>query len=236
MGRNIISDSNLPPRKRVATAQEIIGGNAQLTGGSFFVPIEGGLFKDFSFSGGASQSAADAAQPRARTVNETAATSQNQLDTADPSKVKALQTIAPAVAGFQAGAQVQNVQTTEGAVLQTISAGLGGAAGGAIAGGVPGAIVGGVAGVITGGINAYLNLKSSRKARREQNRERARIEEKNRKALAQQRADVNEQMRYNRRINALNSRWEAMEKVREQFNTSVVQNENLRNLFISQAR
>lgn len=133
------------------------------------------------------------------------------------------------------------------AVWQAIGSGLSGAAGGAFVGakagsifGLPGAAggaaIGGLAGLVVGGITAYTGLRAKRQARRDANRQAKKIMDMQRKALAQQRADVNEQLRYNRRINALQSKWDAMESARGHLNELIAGNHKLKSIFLKMGR
>lgn len=142
-------------------------------------------------------------------------------------------------------ASSQQVPTTDAtsAVWQAVGSGISGAAGGALigssvggVGAVPGAVIGGISGLVMGTISAYTNLKAARQQRRAANKQARKIMEMQRKAQAQQRRDINEHIRYNRRINALQSRWDAVDSAREMVNKRVVQNQKLRDALINTAR
>lgn len=127
-------------------------------------------------------------------------------------------------AGMQAAGQIKPTTSMKDNVIQTVGAGVAGAAAGS-AGGPWGALAGGIAGLVAGGLSAYMGSK----AKSEENRA---IEKKNREIkalndrayrdeqsnLAYSRIQASKTDRYNRNENRLNrlERLEANEYTKEQ--------------------
>lgn len=161
---------------------------------------------------------------------------------------------APLAAGLNAGAQVQPTTDAGSAVLQTATAGLGGAASGALAGaaigaaGGPigalgGAAIGGLTSLVSSGIQSFLGLKDARAAKRAQDKQAAYVKswnenerKYNREQDAQHRSDGMEQTRYNRRQNALNSQWKAFQSTIDILNQGIRDDDNIRAMFVKEAR
>lgn len=177
---------------------------------------------------------------------------------------KAVAPVGAASAGLAAGSRVTPTTSAESAVLQTAGAGLAGAASGALAGSVipglgtaTGAVIGGLVGLVSGGIQSYIGLKEARKQRREldtQNREVRRLNEQARQdylrevafsqkinlrqmGLAERAQGFNEQQSLlTNRENAIQQRWGVLDQSRQLLNNLVSNNQQLKNVFIQQAR
>lgn len=162
-------------------------------------------------------------------------------------------------AGMAAGSQVQPTTSSAGAVMQTVGAGISGAATGAMmTGGNPiGAVAGGLAGLVSGGIQSYVGLTNARQEKRDADKQWREIQELNkqaRKDMLQQVAfnqklatetfregqAVNRfnarQTLYNNRSNAIQQRWNVLSDARNRLNGMLASNEGLRQAFIKQAR
>lgn len=152
-----------------------------------------------------------------------------------------------ALGGMAAGGQVQATTDSNDAVLQTVGAGIGGAAAGFAVGGPVGAAVGGVAGLVSGGINAYVGTHSARKEQRKSDKIRAQIMAKEEARYQQARADQKEyfdisrsdnqeQARYNRRMAAVQSTWQAQEAARRAMNDAIAQDASLKQMLTQEVR
>lgn len=160
----------------------------------------------------------------------------------------------PVQSGLNAGSAVTATPNAADATLQAAGAGLSGAAGGAMTGamigaaGGPigaagGAAIGGLVGLVTGGIQAYTGLRAARdEARRAERVARdiqARQDARDAQARAdaeQARADGQENMRYNRRMAALQSNWSAVQEAGRRMNEIMSEDESLKQLFITSGR
>lgn len=164
-----------------------------------------------------------------------------------PQDLKTLGYAAPIGAGLGAASQVTPTTDASDAVMQTLAAGATGAAEGAATGaalgaiGGPGgalggAVAGGIAGVVMGGMQSYLGLKRARAARREQEKRLSEVQAREDRRAQQERADAQQAQGYNRRQNAIQSHWNAMNYVVNQINNTVAQDQNLRDRFLSLGR
>ncbi len=161
---------------------------------------------------------------------------------------------APVAAGLSAGGQVQPTTDSGSAVLQTAQSTLGGAASGALAGAaigaaggpigaVGGAVAGGLTALVSGGIQAFTGLKEARANKRAEEKQAAYIKKwnederaYNRKQDELNRSGTNEQLRYNRRQNALASQWKAFQSTMDILNQNMDKDENLRKMFLTGGR
>jgi hypothetical protein len=152
-----------------------------------------------------------------------------------------------ALGGAAAGGQINATPNGSDAALQVVGSGIGGAAAGAAYGGPVGAAIGGAVGLVTGGINAYVGTKAARQQRREQEKIRQQIAAKDEaryqqaRADAQQyfnteRADTQEQLRYNRRMEAIQSQWQAQESARRALNDAIQNNAQLKMMLTQEVR
>jgi outer membrane lipoprotein SlyB len=152
-----------------------------------------------------------------------------------------------ALGGVAAGGQVQPTTDSQDASLQVLGAGIGGAAAGAAAGGPYGALIGGVAGLVSGGLNAYVGTHSARKEQRKQEKLRQEIMAKDEARYQQARADQQkyfdiersdnqEAARYNRRMAAVQSQWQAQEAARRALNDAITQDQSLKQYLTQEVR
>src|SRR3990167_192790 len=160
---------------------------------------------------------------------------------------KALGYAMPLQAGIGAGSQVTATPRADDAILQAGGAGLAGAAGGAVTGamigaaGGPigaagGAVIGGIAGLVTGGIQAYTGLRASRDNRRKEEKALREMIAREERRYNQQRADQQEQQRYDRRTAALQSQWLAMQTAGRKVNELIAQGHVKTDRFVSNGR
>lgn len=161
----------------------------------------------------------------------------------DPMGMKVQGYLGAASSGFGAGSQVAPTPSAGEAALQVAGSTLSGAAQGAAVGSIVpgigtavGAGVGALAGLVTGGIGAYLGVKSARKKRREEERRYREIQAREDARAKQERADMKEAQGYNRRQNAIQSRYNSMQWVIANLNTAMSKDENLKNQFIGLGR
>jgi hypothetical protein len=151
------------------------------------------------------------------------------------------------VAGYNAGANIQPTTDSNDAVAQVAGSTIAGAAGGLAAGGPWGAVVGGVAGLVSGGINAYVGTHSSRAQQRKQDKLRQEIAAKDEARYQQaradqekyfniQRSDTQENERYNRRMAAIQSTWQAQEAARRAMNDAISQDANAKQVLLGEMR
>lgn len=155
---------------------------------------------------------------------------------ADQSKKNTLNSMAPIVGGFGAASQVQPTTNASSAVMQTIGAGVSGAAAGAEVAGPYGAVVGGLVGVVAGGVQAYTGLQDARAQRRNAEKVYQDVQARADRREAQARADTQEQIRYNRRSSALAAQWQAAQAAGQKLGGLLKQNQDLKDLFIQQGR
>jgi hypothetical protein len=162
-----------------------------------------------------------------------------------------------ASAGLAAGSRVTPTTSAGSAALQTAGAGLSGAASGALAGSVipglgtaAGAVIGGLVGLVSGGIQSFIGLKEARKQRREidaQNREVRRLNEQarqdylretafNQNMLTRRQGFSEKQTLLTNRQNAIQQRGQVLDQSRQLLNNLVSGNQQLKNVFIQQAR
>lgn len=156
---------------------------------------------------------------------------------------KALGALMPVQAGLNAGAAVTATPRASDAILQTAGAAAAGAAQGAAVGSVVpgigtgvGAAVGGFVGLVSGGIQAFTGLRAARDQARKEERMQRDILARQAARDAQARADAQENMRYNRRVAALQSNWAAQQEAGRRINEMMDQDQELRQLFIANGR
>lgn len=165
----------------------------------------------------------------------------------DQANIKALSTLSPIMGGLGAGSSVQPTTDAGSAVLQTVGAGVGGAAQGALAGATLGAAggpggalvgagIGGLVGLVSGGIQSYMGLRSARASKREQERVYREIIEREEMRHKEARGDQQEQLRYNRRSAALQAQWSAAQAAGQKLRSVMKDNEDLKQLFIQGGR
>jgi hypothetical protein len=157
----------------------------------------------------------------------------------------------PATAGAGTGSSVKPTTSAPSAVMQTVGAGVSGAASGAAMGTAIapgpgtaiGAGVGGLVGLVSGGIQSYYGLRDARAQKREMNRRIKEIDEKEAERVeyqkqlnAQSRADNKEQQGYDRRRNALASQWSAFQSVMGILNKGMQDDEQIKSLFLERGR
>lgn len=152
-----------------------------------------------------------------------------------------------ALGGYNAGANMMATPDESDAMLQVAGSTVGGAAMGLAAGGPVGAVVGGLTGLVTGGLNALVGTSSARKQRREQERIRQEIAAKEEARYRQarkdaekyfniERGDNQEQQRYNRRMAAIQSQWQAQESARRALNDAIQNNSQLKMMLTQEVR
>lgn len=149
----------------------------------------------------------------------------------------------PVSLGLSAGATVGKTTNSESAVLNTLGAGAAGVAEGGATGGLYGAVAGGIVGLVSGGIQSYTGLKQARADKRASDKQTAYIKKWNEdeRAYNQQqdalrRSDSLEQQRYNRRQNAIATQWKAFQSTFDILHAGITQDENLRSMFVKEAR
>lgn len=169
---------------------------------------------------------------------------QQEKPTYRPQDLKTLGYVAPISAGLGAGNSVVPTTNAAEAVADTVTAGLAGAASGAATGaaigsigGAPGALVGagvgGVVGIVSGGIKSYLGLRAARRARRYQERQNALIQAKNDAREKQSREDAVSNMSYNRRVQAVQSQYNAQVQTMNMINELIGQDQNVKDRFLA---
>ncbi len=149
----------------------------------------------------------------------------------------------PVMAGMGAGGAVTATPRASDAILQTAGAAATGAAQGAAMGSVipgvgtaVGAAAGGFMGLVTGGIQAYTGLRAARDDARKAERVARDIQARQDARDAQVRADGQENMRYNRRMTALQSNWAAVQEAGRRMNDMMAEDEDLQQLFFATGR
>ncbi len=152
-----------------------------------------------------------------------------------------------AYGGVAAGSQVTPTPDAGDAALGVIGSGISGAAAGAAVGGPWGAAIGGAAGLVSGGINAWVGTHSARQKRREQDKIRQQIAAKDEARYQQarkdakeyfdiERGDTQEQQRYNRRMAAVQSQWQAQESARRALNDAIQNDAGLKQMLTQEVR
>lgn len=145
----------------------------------------------------------------------------------------------PFQAGLGAGSQVSATPDASDAALQVGGATMAGAASGALTGAaigaaggpigaIGGAAIGGLTALVSGGLQAYLGVKASREANRKNERIQAAIQARQDARDAQMRADTQEQTRYNRKIAALQSQWNAMQTANGYLNDLITKDQSIK--------
>ena len=151
--------------------------------------------------------------------------------------------LGPLQAGMGAGSNVTPTTSVEGAVLQAGGAGLTGAASGAMTGAMIGAMggpigaaggaaIGGLVGLAAGGLNAYLGLTAAREQKRAQERQNREI----RRLNALSRKDAARQDSENRKMRAVQARWDTFNYAQNRLFEVAKTDEDLKQIFITQGR